>query len=291
MKPAPFTYHRPANLREALELMARYGAEAKLLSGGQSLGPMLNMRLARPAHLVDLNDMLEMDYIREVGDRIEIGGLTRHHRLATAPEVSRDLPLLAEAARTIGHYAIRQRGTLGGSLAHADPAAQLPLVAVTLGAEVVLRSTRGERDVPASDFLQSIMTVDLADDEIVTALRFPRQAEGEASAFELFSRRHGDFAIVSVALTLRRDAAGAVSSLRLGLGGVGPVPLRLTEVEAQAVGCQPDAETAARLARSAAAAISPDEHPEVPAAYRRELVETLVARALLRAAEREGATA
>ncbi|MGC9369039.1 MAG: FAD binding domain-containing protein [Paracoccaceae bacterium] len=291
MKPAPFTYHRPADLGEALELMARFGPEAKLLSGGQSLGPMLNMRLARPTHLVDLNDMLEMDYIREIGDRIEIGGLTRHHRLATAPEVSRDLPLLAAAARTIGHYAIRQRGTLGGSLVHADPAAQLPLVAVTLGAEVVLRSTRGEREVPAADFVQSIMTVDLAEDEIVTALRFPRQAESEGCAFELFSRRHGDFAIVSVAVTVARDAEGAISALRLGLGGVAPVPQRLSGIEAQAIGSQPDAETAARLAAAAAAAITPEDHPEVPAAYRRELVETLVARALLRAAEEGRETA
>lgn len=291
MKPAPFTYHRPGSLSEALELMARYGHEAKPLGGGQSLGPMLNMRLARPAHLVDLNDLLEMDYIRDVGGMIEIGGLTRHHRLATAPEIERDLPLLAEAARTIGHYAIRQRGTLGGSLVHADPAAQLPLIAVTLGAEVVLRSARGERDLPAADFLQSIMTVDLADDEIVTAVRFPRQAGGEACAFDLFSRRRGDFALVSVALTMARDEAGAISSLRLGLGGVGPVPQRLTEVEQQAIGCQPDAETAARLARSAAALITPEDNPQVPAAYRRELVESMTARALLRAAGQEGATA
>ncbi|WP_212523317.1 xanthine dehydrogenase family protein subunit M [Actibacterium sp. MT2.3-13A] len=291
MKPAPFTYHRPASVREALELLARYGADAKPVSGGQSLGPMLNMRLARPAHLVDLNDLLELDYVRNTGGVIEIGGLTRHHRVASAPEIGRDLPLLAEAAATIGHYAIRQRGTLGGSLVHADPAAQLPLVAVTLGAEVVLRSAKGERSVPADEFVQSIMTVDLADDEIVTAVRFPQQLADEGSAFDLFSRRHGDFAIVSVALTLRLDPAGAICALRLGLGGVGPVPQRQTGVEQEAIGCLPDAETAARLARAAAAAITPEDHPQVPAAYRRELVETLTARAFLRAAKRAGVTA
>lgn len=285
MKPAPFTYHRPGSVPEALDLMARLGPEAKPLSGGQSLGPMLNMRLARPAHVVDLNDLLELDYIRDAGSAVEIGALTRHHRLATAPEIARDLPLLAAAARTIGHYAIRQRGTLGGSLVHADPAAQLPLIAVTLGAEVAVRSARGERLVPAGDFLQSIMTVDLAADEIVTALRFPRQAVGELCAFDLFSRRHGDFAIVSVALSLTTDADGAIGWLRLGLGGVGPVPQRLIEVEQAAIGCRPEAETAARLGRLAAGLVSPEDSPQVPAAYRRDLVETLTARALLRAAQ------
>jgi carbon-monoxide dehydrogenase medium subunit len=285
MKPAPFTYHRPGTLSEALALMAQFGPEAKPLGGGQSLGPMLNMRLARPAHLVDLNDLLELDYVRIADDVVEIGALTRHHRLATAPELGRDLPLLAEAARTIGHYAIRQRGTLGGSLVHADPAAQMPLVAVTLGADVVLRSKRAERVVPVTGFLQSIMTVDLAEDEIVTALRFPRQRAGEGWAFDLFSRRRGDFAIVSLALVLTRDDAGAIARLRLGIGGVGPVPQRIADVEAEAVGRRPDRETAAALAGAAAAAVSPEDSPQLPAAFRRELVETLTARALLRAAE------
>lgn len=288
MKPAPFTYHRPGDVDDALELMARFGSDAKPLGGGQSLGPMLNMRLARPAHLVDLNDLLELDYVRSAGEVIEIGGLTRHHRLATAPEVARDLPLLAQAARTIGHYAIRQRGTIGGSVVHADPAAQLPLIAVTLGADVVLRSARGERVVPAADFLQSIMTVDLGEDEIVTALRFPRQSADEYSSFDLFSRRHGDFAIVSVALTMRFDPAGAVEDMRLGLGGVGPVPARMYDIEAEAVGNRIDAESSARLAAAAAAAINPEDNAEVPAAYRRELAETMIRRALLDAAEKRG---
>lgn len=288
MKPAPFTYHRPGDVDDALELMARFGSEAKPLGGGQSLGPMLNMRLARPAHLVDLNDLLELDYIRIAGDVVEIGGLTRHHRLATAPEVARALPLLAKAARTIGHYAIRQRGTIGGSLVHADPAAQLPLIAATLGADVVVRSVRGLRVVPAVDFLQSIMTVDLSPDEIVTALRFPRQPSQEYSAFDLFSRRHGDFAIVSVALTLGIDTAGVIQEMRLGLGGIGPVPQRMQEIEVEAIGNRIDAETSARLAAAVAAAITPEDSAEVPAAYRRELAETLIRRALMDAAQKRG---
>lgn len=282
MKPAAFTYHRPGSLDEALALLARHAPAAKPLGGGQSLGPMLNMRLARPEHLIDLNDLIELDHVRDCGDCVEIGALTRHHRVATAPEVRRALPLLADAAATIGHYAIRQRGTIGGSLVQADPAAQMPLVAVTLGADLVLRSSRGSRIVAAVDFLQSIMTVDLADDEIVTAVRFPRQPIGDRWVFDLFSRRHGDFALLALAMTLSLDDVGAIASLRLGLGGVAPVPQRLARVERQAVGRVLDGDIVLELARAAAAEVTPEEDTQVPAQYRRDLVETLTARALRR---------
>lgn len=282
MKPAAFTFHRPGSVDEALALLARHGAAAKALGGGQSLGPMLNMRLAQPQHLIDLNDLVELDRVRDHGDKIEIGALTRHHRVATSPEIRQGAPLLSDAAATIGHYAIRQRGTLGGSLVQADPAGQLPLVAVTLGADVMLRSRRGARTVAAAKFLRAIMSVDLADDELVTGVCFPRQPVGERWAFDLFSRRHGDFAIVAVALTLRLDDEGALAALRLGVGGVGPVPVRLVEVEGRAVGIVPDGDTILELARAAAAEVTPEDDPLVPAQYRRDLVETLTARALRR---------
>ena len=285
MKPAPFSYHRPGSLSQALALLGEHGAEAKLLAGGQSLVAMLNMRLARPAHLIDLNDLVELDSLRRDGPVIEIGALTRHHRLATAPELRRELPLLAGAAATIGHYAIRQRGTIGGSLVHADPAAQLPLVAVTLDAEVVIAGPRGHRRVPAADFLQSVMTVDLAPDEIVVALRVPVQPPEALWDFQLFSRRHGDFALVSVALSLACDADGRIAALQLGLGGVDAVPVRMKEVEAMAAGRPFDEGTMAELAAAAAAAIAPEDTPQVPADYRRELAESLVLRALRRALE------
>ncbi len=287
MKPASFHYHRPETLSQALALLAEHGAEAKLLAGGQSLVPMLNMRLARPGHVIDLNDLLELDSLRRDGPVIEIGALTRHHRLATAPELRQALPLMSVAAATIGHYAIRQRGTLGGSLVHADPAAQLPLVAVTLDAEVVIAGPRGRRMVPAAAFLRSVMTVDLAPDEIVTALRIPVQAAEALWDFQLFSRRHGDFALVSVALSLGCDPAGRIADLRLGLGGVDAVPLRLPEVETHAAGRLPDDGCLAELAAAAAAAITPEDTPQVPAEYRRELVETLVLRALKSALARK----
>ncbi|TYB81192.1 FAD binding domain-containing protein [Maritimibacter fusiformis] len=282
MKPAAFTFHRPGSVDEALALLAQHGAAAKALGGGQSLGPMLNMRLAQPEHLIDLNDLIELDRVIDHGEWVEVGALTRHHRVATAPEIRQGVPLLADAAATIGHYAIRQRGTLGGSLVQADPAAQLPLVAVTLGADVMVRSRRGRRTVAAAEFLRAIMSVDLAGDELVTGVCFPRQPDGERWAFDLFSRRHGDFAIVAVALTLQLDDAGAIVALRLGVGGVGPVPMRLTAVEQRAVGLVPDGDTILDLARNAAAAITPEDDPLVPAKYRRDLVETLTARALRR---------
>lgn len=289
MKPASFTYHRPGSVGEALQILARYGGGAKPLAGGQSLGPMLNMRLARPEHLVDLNDLIELDYVREVSGMIEVGALTRHHRLANSVELKRSVPLLSQAAATIGHYAIRQRGTVAGSLVHADPAAQIPLIAVTLDAEVVVQSSTGSRVVPAADFLQSIMTVDLRDTEIVTALRFPMRSVDESSAFEIFSRRHGDFAMASVAATLSLDGNGTLSALRLGLGGVGPVPLRMRDIEAQALGAKPDEASIERLARQAADAIEPEEDEQVPAVFRKELIETLTARALRHALAATGA--
>ena len=280
MKPASYTYQRPGNVAEALQILARYGEGAKPLAGGQSLGPMLNMRLARPEHLVDLNDLIEMDYVREVSSMIEVGALTRHHRLANSAELKSTVPLLSQAAATIGHYAIRQRGTVAGSLVHADPAAQIPLIAVTLGAQVVVQSSKGSRVVPAVDFLQSIMTIDLKETEMVTALRFPMQGPNEGWAFEIFSRRHGDFAMASVAATLSLDGNGALSALRLGLGGVGPVPLRMPEIEAGALGSTLDEASTKRLARQAADAIEPEEDEQVPAVFRKELIETLTARAL-----------
>lgn len=288
MKPAPFSYHRPGTLDEALALLTRLGPTAKPLAGGQSLGPMMNMRLARPEHVVDLNDLLELDFVRVDETKVEIGALTRHHRVATDPQIARALPMLADAARSIGHHAIRQRGTLGGSLVHADPAAQYPLLAVTLDADVVIRSARATRVVAAADFVQSIMTVDLAPDELVTAVRFPRLAAGEGWAFEFFSHRHGDFAVVSLALTMLRGANGTISSLRLGVGGVAAVPLRLSPVEIDAQDLDPDAVTRFVLGQLAAENVTPEDEARIPAEYRRELVSTLTARAFDAAATRTG---
>ncbi|HET8745034.1 MAG TPA: xanthine dehydrogenase family protein subunit M [Ramlibacter sp.] len=290
MKPAAFSYHRPASLEDALALLARFGGDAKPLAGGQSLVPMMNMRLASPPHLVDLNDLSELAQVRVRGDRLEVGALARHRTLAESALVAEHCPLLAQAARTIAHSAIRERGTLGGSLAHADPAAQHTLVAVTLGAQLTLARQGGQRVVDAQDFLLSAMTTALQPDEIVLAVSYPCVTAGEVSAWRMFNQRHGDYALVAVAATLALEQ-GRVRSLRLGIGGVAPVPQRLDAVAQAFLGRAASADWVAAVARAARDAVTPEDQPGIPALYRKELTETLVARALARCLERSGTVA
>jgi aerobic carbon-monoxide dehydrogenase medium subunit len=287
MKPGAFRYHRPATLDGALGLLAEHGDMAKAIAGGQSLVPMMNLRLAQPAELIDLGDVAGLDVVREHGGFIEVGALVRHQAVADSQLLRQRCPLLAEAASGVGHYAIRQRGTLGGSLAHADPAAQLPLVAVTLGAQIELASRRGRRTVSAADFFVSVMTTALEPDELIVAARFPIVGEQEGQAFRLFSRRCGDFAIVSVAASLQLRA-GQIERLRLGVGAVEAVPKLLHELSARQHGRHADAVWAADVAAAARDAIEPEDDERIPASYRRELTETLVARALIAAIERAG---
>lgn len=284
MKPAAFDYHRVQSVPEALDLIARLGPEAKVLAGGQSLAPMLNLRLARPAHVVDLNDLVELDSVLWSDGGLRIGAMTRHHRLATDREVAAACPLLAAAAATIGHDAIRRRGTLGGSLAHADPAAQLPLVAVALAAEIRVESTRGGRRIPARAFFTASLVTVLEADELVTGVTFPVLGLRTGWGFEMIAKRHGDFAVVSVATTVTLRSDGAVEAVRLALGGVAPTPLVLDAVAD--LGRRPDDDWAVRLGAAAAAAITPDDDPRVPALYRKELAAALVTRAVAAAALR-----
>jgi carbon-monoxide dehydrogenase medium subunit len=278
VKPAAFTYLRPASVEEALEQLAT-GAGAKLIAGGQSLGPMMNMRLATPSQLIDLNDLTELSYVREAGEWIDVGALTRHCQIAASPLVQRHCPLLAQAAQTIGHYAIRQRGTLGGSLAHADPAAQLALVAVTLGARLKLVQASSNRSVAAGDFFLSAMTTALQPDEIILSVQFPKAVPNEAAAFMMFNRRHGDYAIVAAATTVALEG-GKVSKVRLGLGGVAPVPRCFDELALPFLGRTPDAVWIAGLAAAARDAVDPEDDTRISSLYRKELTETLVARSL-----------
>jgi len=281
MKPAAFSYHRPRTLDDALSLLALHGFDAKVIAGGQSLAPMMNMRFAQPAHLIDLNALPQLAGITLEPDALAIGAMTRHHEIATSSIVRAVCPLLAEAAATVGHYAIRQRGTLGGSLAHADPAAQLPLIASTLGARIEIIGPEGSREVPAAQFLIAVMTTDLASEEIIRAVRFPVAAPLERHAFEVFSRRHGDFAIAACAVTAVL-AGDTFSSLRIGVGGVADVPLVLDDVAAGFLGETADARTVVRIANAVAGAIEPYDQAEISAAYRRDLVKALMTRALQR---------
>ncbi|MBV8084797.1 MAG: FAD binding domain-containing protein, partial [Chloroflexi bacterium] len=227
MKPAAFEYLAPSSVPEALDMLAGHAsAEAKILAGGQSLVPLMNFRLARPSMLIDVNRLKELDYIRESEGWLAIGALTRQRTIERSPLVAERCPILAEATRWIGHTAIRHRGTIGGSLAHNDPTAEYGLLAVLLGAEVVLRSASGTRVVPAADFLGPYMTTGLRPDELLTQVRWPVLAPGTRWQFQEFARRHGDFAIVAVAAVLLDG------QVRLAVAGARPAPFRALAVEA-----------------------------------------------------------
>jgi len=279
VKPARFSYEAPETLAEVLAALARHRDGAKVIAGGQSLAPMMNMRLAQPGHLIDINGLSELAGIRSEADRLVVGALVRHSALACDPLVRAHAPMLARAAETIGHYAIRQRGTLGGSLAHADPAAQLPLAAVALGAQMELASAAGRRTVQAEDFFQGIFTTALAPDELLTALHVPLPVAA-GWGFRLFARRAGDFAIVSTAVALRLSPKGALDDLRVAAGGIAPAPQRLdttaplTQIDPRHDGWA----TNAAAALAAAAAI--EENERIPSDYRRELLAALLQDAL-----------
>ena len=285
MKPSPFEYHRPESVAEVFDCLSRLDGEVKLLAGGQSLVPMLNFRLARPDHLIDLNGLAELDYLRMTDAAMEIGALVRHHRLATDPQIAAALPLLAHGAASIGHYAIRQRGTLGGSLAHADPAAQLPLLAILLDADILCRSSAGQREVPAAKFFPSIMTTALEPGEVIIGVRFPRMPPALGWGFEVFSQRHGDFAIIAVGALLALDGDGRISKLRLAAGGIGATPVRFDEATTSLVGRKPDETWLSSLADAVCAACEIEE-TRIPAIFRRELVHALTQRAMAAALQR-----
>jgi aerobic carbon-monoxide dehydrogenase medium subunit len=285
MKPARFSYEAPATLEAALASLAARGEGAKIIAGGQSLAPMMNMRLARPGHLIDINGIGELSRITRVGDHLLVGALARHADVARDPLVWAHCPMLACAANSIGHYAIRQRGTLGGSLAHADPAAQLPLVALALDVEVETTSVRGRRTIAASQFFLSMFTTALAPDELLTAARFPIAATHEGWGFRLFARRAGDFALASVAATLTRSN-GRVENLRLAVAGTGPVPVRLESAAARVSTAPVEPAWASGVARAVAATAEIEPNERVPADYRRELVAALTEDALTDALER-----
>lgn len=286
MKPAPFEYHRPQSLAAALDAFAQLEGEVRLLAGGQSLVPMLNLRLARPDHLIDLNDLVELDYVRQSETALKVGGLTRHHRLATDPQVRSALPILAAAAASIGHYAIRHRGTLGGSLAHADPAAQLSLLAVLLDAEIDCVSRSERRTVRAGEFFTSIMTTALAPSEIIVGVKLPKLPRGLGWGFEIFSQRHGDFAIVATAALLGTDDRGRVNDLRLAIGGISPTPIRLDAIVQPFVGGSPDQAWLQAVGEAVEQASTVEDDLRVPAAFRKELARVLTCRALSAALER-----
>jgi aerobic carbon-monoxide dehydrogenase medium subunit len=285
MKPGRFAYHAPRELDEALALLKEHGDEAKVLAGGQSLMPMLNFRLARPAALVDVNRIPELAYVREDNGTLAFGAMTRQRTIEFSPVVARRLPLLLEATRWVGHLPIRSRGTIGGSIAHADPSAEYPAVLTALEGEVVAQGPRGRRTLKAAELFETYLTTRLAPDELLVEVRLPATPAGAGHAFEEFARRHGDFAIVGIAAMVVRDGARCTAA-RLASAGAGPVPVRLRAaeeiLERDGLG---DTAVAAAAAR-AAELVEPDADVHASADYRRHLTGVLTARALRRAIER-----
>jgi len=218
MKPRRFDYARPHSVAEALALLAEHGEDAKVLAGGQSLMAMLNLRLLEPAVLVDIARLAELDTIEMAGDKVEVGAAVTQNRLAAWPELSAKLPLLAKTLPFVGHFQTRNKGTVCGSVAHADPSSEIPLALATLGGEVVLQSHRGTRTMAAADFQRGMLTTARQDDELITAVRFPVQA-GKRVAFREVARRHGDFAIIAVAASVE-----SAEVVRIGVGGVADRP-------------------------------------------------------------------
>lgn len=279
MKPPAFAYERPTSVEGALAALARHGEDAKLLAGGQSLIAMLNLRLLAPKTVIDVNRLRDLDYVRFDGGELAIGALTRHNTVLRSKAVAEHCPLMVEAYRFVSHHAIRNRGTLGGNLCHADPASELPVVALLLDATMVLRSSGGERRVPAAEFFKGPFETAARADELLVEVRFPTQPQGQGYAFDEVSQRHGDFAIVAAGCTLAVED-GVCRAVRLGYGGVGPHALRVAEAEAALTGQPASVENFAKAAATAAEHVRPTSDVHADEAYRRDLVRALTARVL-----------
>jgi aerobic carbon-monoxide dehydrogenase medium subunit len=288
VKPAPFEYLAPDSLPVALDALAQHGGEAKVLAGGQSLIPVLSFRLAQPAVLVDLNRIAELSYVRPAEDGgLAVGAMTRQRRLEREPLVAARAPLLAEAVPFIAHPQIRNRGTLGGSLAHADPAAELPALALALGARLRLARRGGERTVPAGEFFAGLFTTLLEPDEVLVEVTFPPLPPRTGWAFLEVSRRHGDYAQVGVAALLTLDQAGRCAAARLVYLSVGPGPVEARGAAGLLVGEAPSpAAFRAAAEHAASTEISPSDDVHATAAFKRHLTRVLTARALDRALAR-----
>jgi aerobic carbon-monoxide dehydrogenase medium subunit len=289
VKPAAFEYHRVDRVEDALERLAELGEDAKVLAGGQSLVPMMNFRLVRPPALVDITRIPDLRYVLRDGDALRVGALSVHREieLLRDPDITSGYELLPRAARWVGHYPIRTRGTFGGSIAHGDPSAEWCMLAVLLDATIVAAGPDGEREIPAADFFLGFFTTALEPGELLTEVRFPRPRPH--AAIQEFARRHGDFAIVAAAVAVDLDE-DRIADARVVVGGVDEVPLRLPAAEEALEGAAPGGEAFAEAGRAAGAAVDPSSDVHGSAQYRKELTEVLVRRALAEAmhADRRG---
>ena len=280
MKPAPFAYHDPTSIGEAVAILGQF-ENARPLAGGQSLVPMMNFRYAAPDHLVDLNGIEALRGM-DVGVRLSFGAMTRQRDVEFSTDVAQACPILIAALRHVGHRQTRNRGTIGGSLCHLDPAAETPAIMMLHDAVLTTWSASGTRDLPMGDFALGFMTSALEPDELLTRVTFDAWPGDHGWGFEEYARRHGDFAIASAGVLLTLDARGAIERCSMVIGGLAPAPMRLTDFEAQALGATPD-EDFIKAAAHAAASVEAMDDAHVSARYRQHLAGVLSARALRQA--------
>jgi len=288
MIPAPFDYHAPKTLSEAVALLGRYRDEAKILSGGQSLLPLLKIRLGQAAHLVDIGRIPGLEYVKEEGGYLKIGGRTRESVLERSDLIRSKYPILADTTAVIADPLVRNLATVGGNLAHGDPANDHPATMLALGALIVATGPKGERTIPAGEFFTGLFTTALAPDEILTEIRIPVPPPKSGGAYVKLERKVGDFATAAVAtqITLGRD--GAVERAGIAVTNAGPTPVKATDAEIYLKGKKPDAAAIAEASRRASQAASPTADRRGSVEYKREMARVLAARALKQAVQRAG---
>lgn len=285
MKPPPFDYFAADCVEAAVRALADAGGDGKIIAGGQSLLPMLNFRLLRPSVLIDINRIPDLAYVRDDGERIRIGALTRHYMLQTSDLVAAELPVLHEAMQHVAHLAIRNRGTIGGSLSHADPAAELPMMSLLLNAQLEIQSRGGRRSVDAGDFFLGALTSALDEDDMVVEINVPKLSPGTGWAFEEVARRSGDFALACVAVLMNRRR-GRIDGIRIAMTGIGETPARAGDAEALLEGqVYSDARVTAAV-ESIRESVEPNTDLHASSDYRRHLVGVLAQRAIAKAWQR-----
>jgi carbon-monoxide dehydrogenase medium subunit len=290
VKPPPFEYCVAESIEAAVATLAKARGEAKIIAGGQSLVPMLNFRLLRPAILVDINRIPDLASIEDAGSAIRIGALTRHHQLETSPVIAEHLAILRAAMAHVAHLAIRNRGTIGGSLSHADPAAELPMMALLLDATLGIVSRAGRREIAARDFFLGALTVALAADDLMTDIAFPKLAPGTGWGFEEVSRRHGDFALAAIGVTLT-VSDGAISEARIAIAGADEKAVRAGDAEALLRGKTLSPRHIEAACDAVRACVTPNTDLHASSDYRRHLVGVLAGKALTAAWRRAGGAA
>lgn len=288
MHPAPFTYHRAGSVGEALDLLRQFPDEGKLIAGGQSLLPVMKLRLAQPAHLIDISRLDELSGVQRDGDVLRIGALTTHRELEHDEILRESCPILPEAAHIVGDQQVRNRGTLGGVLAHADPAADYPASIVALDAEIIARGPDGERTIPAVDFFLGFLTTALQPEELITEVRIPAKAARTGMSYQKLANHASGYAVVGVAAIVTLADDGTIAEARVGITGAGDRAVRASAVESALQGAQPDEATIQQAAESATEGIDLLDDVAAPQAYRDRVTRNLTRRALMVAVERAG---